>query len=184
MKQDMRVSIAGLWALLLVVAAGLASAQEARPRERLLVVPFENVGRDGRLFWVSEGAATLLTGTLEAMGVGAVSRDERLKAFERLQLPPAASLSEATIIRTAQVLGATDVVMGSVSVLDGRLTVTARALRLDTGRMRPPLVETGPLADFFGVFDRLARQLVSSAALPPAAAVVERGSLAVFENYI
>jgi tetratricopeptide (TPR) repeat protein len=184
MRQGMRASIGGLWALMFVVAAGLASAQEARPPERLLVVPFENAGRDGRLFWVSEGAATLLTGTLEAMGVGAVSRDERLKAFERLQLPPAASLSEATIIRTAQIIGATDVVMGSVSVLDGQITVTARALRLDTGRMRPALVETGLLADFFGVFDRLARQLAPSAASPPAATVSERGSLTVFENYI
>ncbi len=184
MRLDMRALIGSPWVLMLVVAAGLASAQEARPKARLLVVPFENAGRDGRLFWVSEGAATLLTGTLEVMGVGAVSRDERLKAFERLQLPPAASLSEATIIRTAQVLGATDVVMGSVSVMDGQITVTARALRLDTGRMRPPIVEIGPLADFFAVFDRLARQLVPSAAPPTAGADVERGSLAVFESYI
>ncbi len=180
----MRALIGSPWVLMLVVAAGVASAQEARPKERLLVVPFENAGRDGRLFWVSEGAATLLTGTLEAMGVGAVSRDERLRAFERLQLPPAASLSEATIIRTAQVLGAADVVMGSFSVSDGQLTVTARALRLDTGRMRPPLVETGPLPDFFAVFDRLARQLAPLAAPPPAGAVIERGSLGVFESYI
>jgi Flp pilus assembly protein TadD len=180
----MRVLIGSPWVLMLVVAAGLASAQEARPKERLLVVPFENAGRDGRLFWVSEGAATLLTGTLEAMGVGAVSRDERLRAFERLQLPPAPSRSEATINRAAPVLGATDVVMGSVSVTDGQITVTARALRLDTGRMRPPLVEIGPLADFFAVFDRLARQLAPSAAPLAAGAVVERGSLAVFEYYI
>ena len=185
MKPHVRASIGGLWvALMLAVAAGLGSAQETGPRDRLLVVPFENSGRDGRLFWVSEGAATLLTGTLEGMGVGAVSRDERLKAFERLQLPPAASLSEATIIRTAQTLGATEVVMGSFSVLDGQLTVTARALRLDTGRMRPPLVETGTLGDFFSVFERLARQLVPSAASPPGAAAVEHGSLAVFENYV
>ena len=185
MRRAVRASIAGLWvALTFGVAAGLASAQEGRPRERLLVVPFENSGRDGRLFWISEGAATLLTGTFDGMGVGAVSRDERLKAFERLQLPPAASLSEATIIRTAQTLGATEVVMGSFSVLDGQLTVTARALRLDTGRMRPPLVETGTLADFFSVFERLARQLMPSAASPSAAAAVEHGSLAVFENYV
>ena len=75
MRQDMRASVGGLWALMLVVAAGLASRRRRGRRERLLVVPFENAGRDGRLFWVSEGAATLLTGTLESMGVGAVSRE-------------------------------------------------------------------------------------------------------------
>jgi tetratricopeptide (TPR) repeat protein len=50
--------------------------------------------------------------------------------------------------------------------------------------MRPPLIETGPLTDFFSMFERLARQLAPSAASPPAAAAVERGSLLVFENYI
>jgi predicted Zn-dependent protease len=162
----------------------MAAAQEARPRERLLVVPFENTGRDGRLFWVSEGAATLLTGNLEAMGVGAVSRDERVKTFERLQLPPAASMSEATIIRTAQIIGATEVVMGSFTVQDVQLTVTARAIRLDTGRMRPPLVETGPLSDFFAVFERLSRQLSPTTSAAPGLAAAEHGSLTVFESYI
>jgi tetratricopeptide (TPR) repeat protein len=173
-----------LAALLLAAGASLAGAQETRARERLLVVPFENTGRDGRLIWVSEGAAMLLTGTFESAGIGAVSREERLETFERLQLPRAASLSEATIIRAAQITGAAEVVMGSFTVADGQLTVHARLLRLDTGRMRPHVTETGPLADFFAIFARLSRKLLPSDAAPSAAAAVDHGSLAVFENYI
>jgi predicted Zn-dependent protease len=184
MRHAARGLVGGLGALALGLAASLASAQEARPRERLLVVPFEDTGRDGRLFWVSEGAATLVTGNLEAMGVGAVSRDERVKTFERLQLPPAASLSEATIIRTAQITGATVVVMGSFTVQDAQLTVTAKAIQLDTGRMRPPLVETGPLSDFFAVFERLSRQLLPAGSTASGLTAAEHGSLTVFENYI
>lgn len=182
MRSRARRAIGGLALLSLVAAAGPTAAQEARPRERVVVVPFENSGRDGRLFWISEGAATLLTWNLDALGARVVSRDERLEVFDRLQLPPAAPLSEATLIRAAQVMGAADVVMGTYTVTDGQLTVTARALRLDSGRMRPPATEAGPLSDFFGVFERLARQLAPTASAAPIA--VEHGSLAVFENYV
>jgi len=174
----------GLCCLVLLAGAGVARAQEARSRERLLVVPFENVKHEGRFSWMSEAAATLLTANLEAVGVGAISREQRLKAYERLQLPPAAALSEATIIRLGQMIGAAQVVMGSFAVEDGQLAVKARAIRLDTGRMRPPAAEAGPLPDFFAVFERLTRQLLPPGLTVPDSLDVDHGSLAVFENYV
>jgi len=174
----------GLCCLTLLADARAAGAQAVAPPERLLVVPFENVKREGRFYWVSEAAATLLTSNLEALGVGAITREQRLQAFERLQLPPAAPLSEATIIRLGQMIGAAQVVMGSFSVDDGQLTVKARAIRLDTGRMRPPASDTGPLSDFFAVFDRLSRQLLPPGLTVPERLDVDHGALPVFENYI
>jgi predicted Zn-dependent protease len=170
--------------LLLGSGAGLAPAQDTVARGRVLVLPFENTGRDGRLSWISEGAATLATANLDALGAGAVSREERLKTFERMQLPPAASLSEATIIRAAQLVGAAEVVTGSFTVVNGQLTVTARSIRLDTGRMKPPMVETGPLADFFFVFERLSRRMLVPGLAAPDRIDVDHGSLVVFENYV
>jgi tetratricopeptide (TPR) repeat protein len=169
---------------MLVAGAGVAGAQQAQARERLLVVPFENLQREGKYYWVSEAAATLLTSNLEALGVGAISREQRLKAFDQLQLPPVAPLAEATMIRLGQMIGAAQVVMGSFAVEDGQLTVKARAIRLDTGRMRPPAAETGPLSDFFAVFDRLSRQLLPPGLTAPERLDVDHGSLAVFENYV
>jgi tetratricopeptide (TPR) repeat protein len=174
----------GLCCLMLVAGAGVAGAQQAQARERLLVVPFENLQREGKYYWVSEAAATLLTSNLEALGVGAISREQRLKAFDQLQLPPVAPLAEATMIRLGQMIGAAQVVMGSFAVEDGQLTVKARAIRLDTGRMRPPAAETGPLSDFFAVFDRLSRQLLPPGLTAPERLDVDHGSLAVFENYV
>jgi tetratricopeptide (TPR) repeat protein len=158
-------------------------APPAVGRERVLVVPFENLQREGKYYWISEAAARLVSGNLDALGVGAISREERLKAFERLQLPLVPVLSQATIIRLGQMIGAAQVVLGSFSVVDGRLTVQARAIRLDSGRLRQPASESGPLSDFFGVFSRLARQLVPpglQAPDPPA----ENPPLGAFENYI
>ena len=53
-------------------------------------MPFENVTRDSRIFWLSEAAAVLLADNLNALGANAITREERREAFERLQVPPAA----------------------------------------------------------------------------------------------
>src|SRR4051812_40504993 len=85
------------------------SAQESGAR--VLVMPFENVTREGRIFWITEAAAVLLADDLNALGVSAITRKERQQAFERLQVPPAAVLSDATVIRIGQLVGAAQVVV-------------------------------------------------------------------------
>src|SRR5262245_56373741 len=65
---------------------------------RQLVMPFENETREARYDWLGEGAASALTEDLTALGAAALSRENRLRAFERLRVPAASKLSEATII--------------------------------------------------------------------------------------
>jgi predicted Zn-dependent protease len=161
-----------------------ATGQVPVPRERLLVVPFENAPREGKYYWMSEAAAILLADDLEAFGVGTIPRDQRLKAFERLQLPSTVPLTEATYIRLGQSIGAAQVVLGSFSVVDGQLTASARAIRLDTGRMRPAVDASAPLSEFFGVFERLARQLLPPGLSTPDRLDLDHGTLGVFENYV
>ena len=93
--------VGGGLTVLAVAAAGWAQPLAARGEGRVLVMPFENVTRDARLYWLVEGAAVLLADDLGALGGDAITRDERLRAFEALQLPAHASLSHATIIRVA-----------------------------------------------------------------------------------
>ena len=57
-------------------------------RRRILVMPFENVTRDSRIFWLGEASAVLLADDLNALGANAITREERREAFERLQVPP------------------------------------------------------------------------------------------------
>src|ERR1035437_2659087 len=75
-----------------------AAAQTPSP-SRILVMPFENVTRDSRIFWLAEASAVILADDLNALGANAITREERRQAFERLQVPPAAALSDATVIR-------------------------------------------------------------------------------------
>ncbi|MGE0448667.1 MAG: tetratricopeptide repeat protein [Vicinamibacterales bacterium] len=148
--------VAGVLALL--GAARPAQAQ-APPSGRILVMPFENVTREGRIVWLGEAAAVLVADDLNALGASAITRDERRQAFDRLEVPPAAALTDATVIRIAQLVQAAQVIVGTLRVEGDDLIVQARAIELDTAKVRAQASEHGPLPDLFALFERVSRQL-------------------------
>jgi tetratricopeptide (TPR) repeat protein len=157
-------------------AQGAASA-------RVLVLPFENSKREPRLVWLGEASAILLADELNARGVPAITRAERVRAFEQLHLPISASLSRATVIKVGQILGASEVIGGSYQVNDDdELAVETHNIRVDVGRLQPHVVERGPLRDLFAIFDRLAGRSASGA--PRMSAAPAHPPLGAFENYI
>jgi tetratricopeptide (TPR) repeat protein len=172
-----------LGVLVCCLVPGSAFAQ-ASVAARLLVLPFENAGREPRVFWLGEGSSVILTDDLLALGMPVFSRDDRLKAFERLEVPDVASLSHATAIRLAQALAATEVIIGDFELSVGQLTVRARPIRLDTGRIGPEIVERGPLTDLFGVYARVARRLVPAPRVTLEAMEQGHPPLTAFEVYV
>jgi tetratricopeptide (TPR) repeat protein len=165
---------------LLMLVQVTAHAQGAA--SRILVVPFEDTQREPRLVWLGEAAAVVLADELNLRGRPAFTRAERVRAFDQLHLPVSAILSRATVIKVGQILGASEVVWGSYRVTGDELTVEARNIRLDVGRLQPHVVERGPLKDFFAVFDQLARRL--SGGLARAAPAAPQPPLGAFESYI
>jgi tetratricopeptide (TPR) repeat protein/TolB-like protein len=163
-------------------AVGLAQSQSATP---MLVLPFENVRPESQRTWLREAAAILLTDALAGSGAVAIARSERLLAFERLQIPPLASLSRASVIKVAQTVGAVAVVIGSVNVSATELTVRARVIRLDTGRLLPEVSSKGAATDLFGVFGQLADGLKTvGRPTAPASADWRPPSARAFEFYV
>jgi tetratricopeptide (TPR) repeat protein len=182
-----RIRVA-LLALLAAVAAAvpsiaLAQAPGALPAERSLVIPFDNASNEPRVYWLGEGSAVLLTDHLNALGAPVIRRPDRLRAFERLRVPPVATLSHATVIRLGQVVGASQVIVGSFDLDDDRLVVRARTIRLDTGRMSPEVEESGPLAELLDIYDRVARRL-GPPNMPAAPVARTYPTLPAFEQYI
>lgn len=167
-----------LW--LLALSAAPAAAQSAAGR--LLVVPFENTRREPRFHWIGEASAVLLADELNARGLAAIARNERVHAFEQLHLPLSASLSRATVIRVGELVGASDVIVGSFQVEGETLTVEAHPIRIDVGSLQPNVVERGPLAQMFDIYERLAARLAPGAAR--SAAVDPRPPIDAFEHYI
>jgi tetratricopeptide (TPR) repeat protein len=183
------------WLLFLLALSGTGGSVAAQappagtPRRaqlgsRILVMPFENVKREERIFWLSEASAVLLTDDLNALGVNAITRQERMQAFEELQVPPAAALTDATVIRIGQLLGASQVVVGSLQLEGDTLVARARSIALDTGRIQADVTDRGPLPALFSTFERIARRIAPLS--PKSSEEIERmhPPIAVFEDFI
>jgi tetratricopeptide (TPR) repeat protein len=145
-------------------------AQAGAESRRILVVPFETPGRDGRTYWLGEGVALLLADDINARGLGAITRTVRERAYEQLHLPASAVLSRATVIKVGEIVGAAQVIVGEVTLDGDALSVSARSIRIDVGRADSEIVERGSLSDLFAVARRVARRAApggSEAAVTP-----------------
>src|SRR4029077_1828317 len=140
--------------------------------------------REGRIFWLGEASAVLLADDLIALGDNAITREQRRQAFERLQVPRAAVLTEATGIRIAQLVGAARVVVGSLQLENDMLVVHARCIALDTGRIQADVTERGPMAELFGTFERVARGFAPPSSKSSEEVERQHPPLNVFEDYI
>jgi tetratricopeptide (TPR) repeat protein len=165
-------------------APTLQTSMAAVPPARILVMPFENVTREGRIFWLTEASAVLLTDDLNALGAGAITRMERQQAFERLQVPQAAVLTDATVIRIGQLVGASQVVVGSLQAENDTLVVRARSIALDTGRVQADVTERGPLPELFATVERIARRMAPPSAQSSADIEAQHPPVTVFEAFI
>jgi len=171
-RLGLAVAAATLWAL--PVAAGT----------RALVMPFDNVTGDRRIFWLGEAASVLLTDDLNALGSEAITREERQRALERLQVPPATALTDATVIRIGQLVGAGRVIIGSFQMENETLVVRARSIALDAGRVETDVTERGPLPEFFAVIERVARRIAPASSMSTPELERLHPPLEVFEDFV
>src|SRR5678816_4342312 len=177
------------WTIVFLNSLGIvpgAAAQKAGPAtaSRVLVMPFETATREPRSYWLGEGSAVILSDSLLALGLPVMRRDERLHAFDLLRVPAITGLSHATIIRVGQAIGSSHVIVGNFTLTGDTLTVRARAIVLDTGLALPEIVESGPLADIFDIYDRVAVRLVPGASTPAVQLDASHPPIIAFEQFI
>jgi tetratricopeptide (TPR) repeat protein len=170
--------------------SGRALAQPP-PGSRVLVMPFaadveaQAPGGAGASRWLGEAAAVLLSEGLANEGVGALTREERIAAFDRLQLPMSAALTRATMIRVAELTGASDLLFGEIDLGD-KLRVRIRLIRLGPGSERPAVEDAATLPEIFVLFDRLSRRVADATGRlrPRASRAVTPLPLEAFELYV
>src|SRR5205823_10039297 len=93
-------------------------------------------------------------------------------------------LTDATVIRIGQIVGAAQVVIGTLE-LDGEvLVVHARSIALEAGRVQSNVTQRGPVPELFDTFERLARAVTpgSTPSLEPRP--LDHPVVGAFENYI
>jgi len=171
------------------VPPAVADAQTASSPSRVLVVPFDTDTRQPRTYWLGEGASLLVSEGLAAAGLAALTREQRVRAFDDLHLPASASLTRATVIRVAQLVGASHAVFGSVAIDGTAVTITARPLVVSEGRFLPDMTEQGPLTELFPLAGRLSGRVAAAIGKLPSESVGVSGttsapSLDAFEAYV
>src|ERR1044072_6135956 len=176
------------WTIVLLNSAGAvpAAAQSTAPATAslVLVMPFETATREPRSYWLGEGSAVILSDSLLALGLPVTLRDERLHSFDLLRVPAITGLSHATLIRVGQVVGASQVIVGNFTLTGDTLTVRARAIVLDTGHAGAEIVESGPLAHIFDIYDRVAVRLVPGSSTAGVQLEGSHPPIRAFEQYI
>lgn len=188
-----RSGVASLLAFIAVAVLGVSQpvrTSQATTGSRVLVMPFvANVdptapGGAGAALWLGEAASLVITEGLVAQGVGALSREDRVAAFDRLNLTMSGALTRATMIRVGELIGASEVVFGEVRLKD-TLEVSARLIRLDAGREMPVIADRAPLSELFGLFGRVAGRLAThTGRARPVSQPVPPMPLDAFENYV
>jgi tetratricopeptide (TPR) repeat protein len=88
------------------------------------------------------------------------------------------------VIRLGQLIGASQVVIGSLTLAEDEISVRARNIRLDTGQFQGEVMESGRLGDVLEIFERVARRLAAVSGAVATGPLAARPSLQVFENYI
>jgi len=185
-------TLLGLGCWLLVVAAPTAGSRQHATSSRVLVMPFEVSPKtqQGTTYWVGEAAALLIADALQAQGYPVFTRAERTAAFEELELPVTAPLTRATILKVAQLVGASDVIVGTITIDGADAAVRARSIRVEAGRAQPDIAERGALRDLAVTTGRIASRISEQALRAPrvtpgaAAAPASVPPLPAFEAYV
>jgi tetratricopeptide (TPR) repeat protein len=173
------------WPVLLACLLGTVIAAPAMAQsDTVLVVPFELERFDPRVGWLAEGVAVGVTRALQMRGVEVVARDERLAALERLQLPPAAALTRATLIKVAELVGASRIVLGTVREAEGTVTIVARRLDVDDARLLELPVVAAPAPRLFEAFTRLVEHLDAPPLTAESRAAAIAPSVPAFELHV
>jgi Flp pilus assembly protein TadD/TolB-like protein len=175
---------------LLVLPAAVLAQTPATAGQTFLVVPFENQSKAPGLEWIGDSFPELLQERLDSPTVYVLSREDRMRAYDRLGIPVELRPSRPTIYRIAEQLDVDYVVLGEYN-FDGRnFTTTAQVLDMRRPRLLPEMNESGPLLNLIDVQTGLAWQILHS--LFPSFATSREDFLAqaspvrldAFENYI
>ncbi len=132
--------------------------------------------------WMGESVAEAIREALDAEGLLALNREDRVEVYRRLSVRSGAVLTRATVIKIGQTLDAGKVIYGSFEVALPRdparatLSITARLLDLQHMRPGPEYRESGALADLSLLQQKLAWQFVHL--LAPQSATTEQAFLA------
>jgi hypothetical protein len=132
--------------------------------------------------WLGEAASVLLSDDL-TRSASMISGEDRRDAFERLQVPAANALTDATLIRIGAHRRLGDHRGRTASRGDVSSCTRAASCSRPTDP-RPDVTEAGPFVDFFAILERIARHIAPPSSRSHDETLHAHPPVAAFENYI
>jgi tetratricopeptide (TPR) repeat protein/TolB-like protein len=183
-------SIAVILVLLLCAAGPVCAQSPASSSDTAIVMPFDNASGAPGIEWIAESFPELLSQRLASPTIYVLTRDDRLRAYDRAGIPVSMHPSRATIYRLLEQMDVDYVVLGRYT-FDGRtFTANAQVLDMRSRKLLPESQESGPLVDLINIETSLALDLLHS--MQPNLSVsrqeIESSAppvrLDAFENYV
>ncbi len=138
----------------------------------LAVLPFEVHVDDDGLNHLGDGVAAMLVTDLQGSdSVRVVERKQLDAVLRELELSESDFVDPATVQRLGKGLGATEVVVGDVTVLGDNLRIDARVVNVETGEVDSAVSADGQVRRFFHVERQVAQDLLIE--LQPEAPIVQ-----------
>ena len=151
-----------LLAVSLFLCAVLHAQEDPASGRTLVVIPFDNTSSTPGLEWLGEGFAEALRAQLDSPVLYVATRDERLRAYDRLGIPSGVHPSRATLYRIADQMDVDYALLGSCRFDGENLTVSAQLLDMRAPRLLPAITESGRAADLGRLESSLAWDLLRS----------------------
>jgi tetratricopeptide (TPR) repeat protein len=126
----------------------------ASGRPAIAIMPFDRIGDDAELEWMSEGLPNLvLTGLAETPGLDVFSLDRLRQSASRLERGIEGGMKSESWLAAARRAGAGAVLRGTILSVGGEIRIDARVEDVDRGRVLAVARVTG--ADVFALADEL-----------------------------
>jgi len=156
----------------------------------LLIFPFENTSGAPGLEWIGESFPELLGSRLASASLYVLSREERLRAYDRANIPPSVRPSRATLYRIAEQMDVDYAVMGQFGYDGKTFSSSAQLLDMRALKLLPATTVSGALVDLINIQTGLAWDLLHG--LRPELSITRDSFVAsgpairldAFENYI
>jgi tetratricopeptide (TPR) repeat protein len=126
----------------------------------VVVIPFANASPTPGLEWLGESFSEAFHQQLSSPVLYIVSREERLRAYDRQGVPAGVHASRATLYRIAEQMDVDYAVLGSYRYDGTRLTASAQLLDMRAPRLLPEVTESAPLAELGTLQSALAWDLL------------------------
>jgi Flp pilus assembly protein TadD/TolB-like protein len=150
------------FALLSLVTQPALAQSPTRSTDTILVIPFENASRVPGLQWISDSFPELLNQRMASSNIFPLTREDRLRAYDRAGIPAEVPPSRASIYRMGEDMDVDYVVLGRYTFDGSNFAVTARILDMQQRKLSPEIRESGPLLDLISVQTSLAWDLTQS----------------------